>query len=489
MKYYLGWSSALMLSLMPFYAQEKPDTDKLNQLLQKMQEKQENLEKMLRDQKNEIESLKQQLDRTRTNAPPGVATNFPAPPPTPTAIPTAEAPAPALEKQPWSPASPIRFGTPQNYIGISFDGLFAAGGSTVPNNDIPLVEPGGHDPKQNGFTVQNLETVFDGKVDPYFRGQANIVLQIDTEGETTIEAEEAYLESLSLPWNLQVKAGLFFTEFGRLNPQHPHAWDFVDDSLVNARLLGPDGLRGPGARISWLAPTPFYSELYLAVQNSQGETAFSFDNSHEGETFMGRPAVQQGINNGSDLIYVPRYAASFNLSDAQTLVAGTSAAFGPNSSGDDTDTQIYGLDFFYKWKSPNQHAGFPFVTWQTEAMFRRFQAGAFAGDATIPALPAETIKDWGLYTQVAYGFKKGWVAALRGDYVAPISRAQYEDIVGTDPQRAVNWRISPNLTYYFSEFSKIRLQYNLEHRDGFPSANSVWLQWEFLLGTHAAHKF
>ena len=94
----------------------------------------------------------------------------------------------------------------QNYINLSFDALVAGGASTA--NDMEKLQLGGHDPQQRGFTVQNLETVFDGKVDPYFRGQANVVLQIDPQGETTIEAEEAYLETMSLPWNLQVKGGL-----------------------------------------------------------------------------------------------------------------------------------------------------------------------------------------------------------------------------------------------------------------------------------------
>src|SRR5262249_20506624 len=133
---------------------------------------------------------------------------------------------PAAAPEKWSPTSPIRFGSAQNYINLSFDALVAAGTSTA--DDIEKLQLGGHDPEQRGFTVQNLETVFEGKIDPYFRGQANVVLQIDPHGETTIEAEEAYLETMSLPWNLQVKAGQFFTEFGRLNPTHPHTWDFVD---------------------------------------------------------------------------------------------------------------------------------------------------------------------------------------------------------------------------------------------------------------------
>ncbi len=190
----------------------------------------------------------------------------------------------------WSPAEPIRIGGQRNYINLSLDALVAAGASTA--TDIDRLELGGHDPKQRGFTVQNLETVFEGAVDPYFRGQADLIMQIDPHGDTTVEAEEAYLQSMSLPWNLQLKAGQFFTDFGRLNPTHPHTWDFVDVPLPNGRFFGEDGLRNPGARLSWLAPTPFCSELFLAVQNSQGETAYNFRSDHEGALFFGRPNTQ-----------------------------------------------------------------------------------------------------------------------------------------------------------------------------------------------------
>jgi hypothetical protein len=108
---------------------------------------------------------------------------------------------------------------------------------------------------------------------------ANVLFSIDAGGESFLELEEAYLETISLPGNLQVRGGQFLTEFGRHNPTHPHAWAFVDTPLVNGRFLGPDGLRNPGARLSWLMPTAFYSELSLAVQDSHGETAASFRSS------------------------------------------------------------------------------------------------------------------------------------------------------------------------------------------------------------------
>ncbi len=378
--------------------------------------------------------------------------------------------------------------------------MFAAGGSTA--SDIPELQLGAHDPIQRGFTVQNVEATFDGAVDPYFRAQASLIFQLDQNSETSLELEEAWAESTSLPGNLTLRAGQILTDFGRHNSIHPHAWSFVDSPLVNARLLGPDGLRNPGARLSWLTPTPFYSELSFSIQNAAGETAASF-RGHEGEAYLGRLNAPQGMRGPGDLLFAPRYMMSFELTPEQTLLAGLSGAFGPNGSGSSGDTQLYGADLFWKWKPANHSGGFPFVTWQSEAMLRHFHAAAFNedfdgdgaidfdlnGDSIIDAVPRELLKDWGFYSQVAYGFKKGWVGAMRFDYVDRLNKGAYELVYGDDAGRAGRWRISPSLTWYPSEFSKIRLQYNADERRGIGMDHSVWLQFEFLLGSHASHKF
>src|SRR5207249_1695672 len=82
----------------------------------------------------------------------------------------------------------------------------------------------------------------------YFEGFANIVFKLDNDNETEVEVEEAFMQTTSLPFNLQLKGGQFFAALGRLNPTHPHTWDFVDTPLVNGLFLGPDGLRGVGAQ-------------------------------------------------------------------------------------------------------------------------------------------------------------------------------------------------------------------------------------------------
>ncbi len=379
---------------------------------------------------------------------------------------------------------PITIGGGKAYMNISLDSVFALAYSSAANlNDI---EVGDHDPQQRGFNARNTELAFDGAVDPYFQGFANIVFLLDNDNQTEVELEEAFLQTSSLPYNLQLKAGQFFGDFGRLNPTHPHTWDFADSPLVNGLFLGPDGLRGVGAQASWTLPVPWYSQLVFASQNGRGGTGFSFRNPGDNGMFFDRVTTDREARGLQDFVWIPRFENSFNLSDTQTVLAGVSGAFGSNETGANSRTQIYGGDLLYKWKSSHAEGGFPFVKWQTEVMYRRFQAGHGADDS-FPV--AETFHDWGLYSQVLWGFKKGWVAGVRGDYVH-MQDSMYTD----DLDRQSRWRLSADLTWYPTEFSKIRLQYNQDflEQNFFLSAReveSVFLQWEFILGAHGAHKF
>jgi hypothetical protein len=379
---------------------------------------------------------------------------------------------------------PITIGGGKNYMNISLDGLFALAYSSA--KDLDHIEVGDHDPQQRGFNARNIELAFDGAVDPYFEGFANIVFKLDNDNETEVEVEEAFMQTTSLPFNLQLKGGQFFAAFGRLNPTHPHTWDFADTPLVNGLFLGPDGLRGVGAQASWTLPLPWYSQLIIASQNGRGSTGFSFRNPGDDGMFFDRITTDREARGLQDFVWIPRFENSFNLSDTQTVLVGVSGAFGSNETGADSRTQIYGADVLYKWKSARAEGGFPFVKWQTEFMYRRFEAGRGANES-FPV--AETFHDWGLYSQVLWGFKKGWVAGIRGDYV------HMQDSMFTDDlDRQSRSRISANLTWYPTEFSKLRLQYNhdfleenffLSERE----VDSLFLQFEFILGSHGAHKF
>jgi hypothetical protein len=378
----------------------------------------------------------------------------------------------------------IAGGGGKNYMNISFDGLFALAYSSA--RDLDHIEVGDHDPQQRGFNARNVELAFDGAVDPYFEGFANIVFKLDNDNETGVEVEEAFLQTTNLPFNLQLKAGQFFAAFGRINPVHPHAWEFADAAIVSGRILGPDGLRGVGAQVSWTLPVPWYSQLIVASQNGRGGTGYSFRNPGDDGMFFGRLTTDREARGLQDFVWIPRWENSVDLSPTQVALAGVSGAFGSNETGAHSRTQIYAGDFLYKWKSSHAEGGFPFVKWQTEAMYRRFEAGRGI-DQSFPV--AETFHDWGMYSQVLWGFKKGWVAGVRGDYLH-MQGSKFTD----DDDRQSRSRISANLTWYPTEFSKIRLQYNhdfleenffLAGRD----VDSVFLQFEFILGAHGAHKF
>ena len=393
--------------------------------------------------------------------------------------------APPTERPTGSLTQPITIaGGGKNYMNISFDGLFALAYSSAP--DLYNIEVGDHDPQQRGFNARNIELALDGAVDPYFEGFANIVFKLDNDNETEVEVEEAFMQTTSLPFNLQLKGGQFFAAFGRLNPVHPHAWDFADAPLVSGLFLGPDGLRGVGAQISWTLPLPWYSQLIFAGQNGRGGTGFSFRNPGDNGIFFDRETTDREVRGLQDFVWIPRWENSVDLSPTQVVLAGVSGAFGSNETGANSRTQICGADFFYKWKSAHAEGGFPFVKWQTEAMYRRFEAGRGV-DQTFPV--AETFHDWGMYSQVLWGFKKGWVAGVRGDYVH-MQDSHFTD----DLDRQSRSRVSANLTWYPTEFSKLRLQYNHDFLESnfFLSdrqVDSVFLQFEFILGAHGAHKF
>src|SRR5437762_11955432 len=196
----------------------------------------------------------------------------------------------------------------KNYMNISFDGLFALAGSSA--RDLDHIEVGDHDPQQRGFNARNIELAFDGAVDPYFEGFANIVFKLNNDNETEVEVEEAFLQTTNLLFNLQLKAGQFFAAFGRINPTHPHTWDFADDPLVHGRFLGPDGLRGVGAQLSWTMPTPWYSQVLIGVQNGRGGTAYSFRNPADNGIFFDRLTNDREIRGLGDFVWIPRWENS-----------------------------------------------------------------------------------------------------------------------------------------------------------------------------------
>ena len=118
----------------------------------------------------------------------------------------------------------------------------------------------------------------------------------------------------------------------------------------------------------------------------------------------------------------------------------------------------------------------------------------FNNQADYKRLPPTTLNDFGLYTQLLWGFARPWVAGARFEHASgeaaafPLADGSYDTRL--DPLRDSRQRYSGVLSYYLSEFSKLRLQYNYDRAQFINDpAHSVFLQFEILYGAHGAHKF
>ena len=274
--------------------------------------------------------------------------------------------------------------------------------------------------------------------------------------------------------------------------------------MINSRLFGGDGTRGAGVRLSWLTPLPWYSQLYLGAQNPDSETAASFLGEaahHHGaeeaeaesfeETIGGWPRSDRAAEDLGDSLFLVRWENSGDLSDETSALLGFSALTGPNAAGEDTQSTLYGVDLTVKWKATRNERGWPFVQWQTEIMKRDYEAGAteIVGEDEVVRFPAETLEDWGFYSQLLWGFSPGWSAGLRIDYAT--GSGEGEEPRAEDATRDDRTRISPLLAWQPSEFSRLRLQYNYDEADHLADgdAHTVWLGLEMLYGAHPAHKY
>jgi hypothetical protein len=331
------------------------------------------------------------------------------------------------------------------------------------SEDEPL-QTGGHDPAANGFTLQQLELALGKAVDPYFRLDGNLVFS-----QFGVEIEEIYATTLALPANLQLRVGQFLTSFGRINATHPHAWDFVDQPFPLGRVFGGEGNRGLGVELSWLTPLPWYVEISGSVTDASGEaTARSFFGGGESE-------VETPLDLQATLV-VEQF---FPFSDDLSLLAGLSAATGPNATGHRNRTDVYGIDLYLKYRPISRAASTTVVTLQSELLYRRRQ------------VPGDLLQDLGAYTQLAWRFSRRWTAAARWEWGAAATGQDGE--VADDPLdpewSQARHRLTTAVTFFPTEFSRVRLQGSADLPGWRDPIYAVMTAFEFSIGAHGAHAF
>lgn len=363
-------------------------------------------------------------------------------------------PSPAAASPAASAAPPIAtFG---GGAGASLDMAFILDVAGAYYSEAPL-NTGGHDPTRTGFTFQGLELAVQANVDPYLRFVATIVMS-----PFGLEIEEAYGQTLSLPWGFQVRAGQMLTRFGRINATHPHSWSFVDQTLVVGKFLGSEGSRGLGVELSWLAPLPWYLEVVGAATDAAGECC--------ARSFLGGRDL--GIHGMGDFLYTVAIKQFFPFGREWSLMWGVSGQFGPNATGNGNRTEIYATDLYLRYKplgSPER----THLSLTVEGMYRARQ------------VPGDSLRDWGGYAQVAWQFLKRWETGARYEFVSGIG------IDPLDPEwTRARHRASAQMTFFPSHFSRIRLQGTCDIPRWRP--DPIWgaiLNLEMAVGAHGAHSF
>ena len=322
--------------------------------------------------------------------------------------------------------------------------------------------------RRNGFNLDAAEIAFYAPVDPYFN--LYVTIPVTEDGASV---EEAYFVTTSLPQGHQIKAGKFKSGFGRLNSQHSHVWDFVDNPLPYRAFIssGDEGIDEKGIQYTYLAPLPFYTILGVEILQGENKTLFGSDAA------------------GGAHAYTAFAKASLDVSDNATILFGPSVITGKTKTDTVTansdftgDTTLYGLELTYKWK-PTKYQGFKL---QSEYLYRT-QFGNLT-DLTLSTTQRLDRNQDGLYVQGVYLWNR-WEFGARYDTLGLFKDDYILDGIKQDQGRRP-WRITAMADYTFSEFSLLRLQYTHDESDitGKPN-DELFLQLIFTIGAHPAHQF
>jgi hypothetical protein len=283
--------------------------------------------------------------------------------------------------------------------------------------------------------LQEVELALQATVDPYVRG--DIFLTFGPEG---VEVEEAYLLTLSLPWDLQVKAGKLYAPFGRTSQLHRHQWIFADQPVSMQRLVGPEGLNGAGADVAWLAPLPWFAELHVAYQ-----------------------ATAPGFGMPLQATATGRLVQFFDVAEGATMGVGLSWSFFLADAAGQW-RNLAGADLYLKLRDPASRS---YWVVQAELYGRQLDGSSFS-DAR-----------WGGYGQAVWRIDRSWEVGARYDNApAPAAYAG-----GTQHT------VTALGTYYTSDFLRIRLQPSAILLPGGQSGFQALANFEFTIGAHGAHPF
>jgi hypothetical protein len=315
------------------------------------------------------------------------------------------------------------------------------------------------------FEFRSGELGVSANIDPFARGFA--IINGTADG---IEVEEAGIVTTSLPYNLTVKGGRFFADFGRLSKFHDHDLPFVNRPIALDTYVGGES-QGDGVEVSWLAPLASqYLTLTGGWYNKMGAENDRANNT-EPRDF-------------SKFTYMGRANTYLNLADAHGADLGFSDAYTPKvDAGNGKSRNLLDVDFTYRY-TPLSQASYRGLIWGNEFLLNRETRDLNA------AASADQVAAGG--TELPPDFHNRNALGMYSYLEARLSRVMYpgflfEYVEDVDRLERATKGYSPYLTLWASEFQRFRLQYT--HLDQSPrDDDKFFLQWTVILGSHV-HSF
>lgn len=284
--------------------------------------------------------------------------------------------------------------------------------------------------------LKELELGLAADVDPFLRAEAYIAFARE-DGENIVEVEEAFATYSRLGRGFSGKIGKIAGAVGRVQRNHADAQNWLDYPFAIQDILGEEGLKAPGISVSYLVPGDRFHE-------------FTFEALVPDES-----PIFVGSDNGKP-VFLGHYRTFFDFTEDVSAQLGATYAQGPNG---DNRSSVYGVDYTMKF----QPGGGRSWTFEAEALWAQPGGGA---EGAFGAFAAGTVQ----ITPTLFGTLK-W---------------DQSEIPGTDERRRA-WSIG--LTLRPTEFHHWRLQFQ-DMRTNFGESRRVLdLQFQWLIGSHPAHKY
>ncbi len=374
---------------------------------------------------------------------------------------------------------------------IGTGGVFDSGSSA---SDYATAE---HDP-QNDVTVQAIELHFGINLNDVVTGFVGGVGYMGAGEVWETELEEAFLH-LHVNENIAIGGGQFLNTFGFQADRHLHGWNFVNQNLVNSRMLNEGELITQGGEVVFRMPDHGVLTIAAGGPRAHSHGAGHGGHGHAGEDEEehhedeeddehheeeeddhggpGHAHIEADEGNFEGSVFSADY--KFRLPVNDSIEFSASVATGENGFG--RETTVYGFGFEKVWNGHDHgDAGPEFC--DGALMLRSEFMGRNVKGIDENSIGAK-FNDYGVSTVLLYGLNERSTLSLRHGWTSSVEAADLAD----------RHRISPGFSTFLGQDQRIqaRVQYDYTQSNSIPGEHAAWLQvqiqWGGTGGSHAGH--